>query len=71
MQESSVKGWIHAAMAGLALVEAADSQTAARRVLNGLAAVYHGLAVVYHFRYEIDKIDETLPLTNSRPRGKV
>jgi hypothetical protein len=68
MKESSVKALIHAAMAGLALVEAADSKTAARRVLNGVSAVYHGLAVIYHFRYEID---ETLPLTNSRPQGRM
>jgi hypothetical protein len=68
MRESSVKGLIHAAMAGLAVVEAADSQTTARRVLNGVSAIYHAACVVYHFRYEID---ETLPLTNSRPRSKV
>jgi len=68
MRESNVKGLIHAAMSALAVVEAVHSQTAARRVLNGLSAVYHAACVVYHFRYEID---ETLPLTNFRPRSKV
>jgi hypothetical protein len=68
MRESSVKGLIHAAMAGLAVVEAVHSQTAARRVLNGMSAIYHAACVVYHFRYEID---ETLPLTNSRLKSRV
>jgi hypothetical protein len=67
MRASSVKGLIHAAMSLLAAVEAAHSQTAARRVLNGASAIYHAVCVVYHFRYE----DETLPLTNPRRRGKV
>jgi hypothetical protein len=65
MRESHVKGLIHAAMSLLAVVEAAHSQTAARRVLNGMSAIYHATCTVYHLRYE----DETLPLTNSRPRG--
>jgi len=65
MRESSVKGLIHAAMSALAIVEAVHSQTATRRVLNGLSAIYHAACVVYHLRYE----DETLPLTNSQPRG--
>jgi hypothetical protein len=63
IREAHVKGLIHAAMAGLAIVEAVHSQTTARRVLNGVSAIYHAACVVYHFRYE----DETLPLTNSRP----
>ena len=67
MRESSVKGLIHAAMSLLAVVEAVHSQTAARRVLNGVCAAYHAACVVYHVRYE----DKTLPLTNSRPRSKV
>jgi hypothetical protein len=66
MRASSVKGLIHVAMSALAVVEAAYSQTTARRVLNGLSAVYHAACVVYHFRYEID---ETFPLTNSRQRS--
>jgi hypothetical protein len=66
MRQSHVKGLIHAAMSALAVVEAVHSQTAARRVLNGVSAAYHAVCVVYLFRYEID---ETLPLTNSRPRG--
>jgi hypothetical protein len=65
MRESHVKGLIHAAMSALAVVEAVHSQTVARRVLNGVSAIYHAACVVYHFRYE----DETLPLTNSRPWG--
>ena len=65
MRESSVKGIIHAAMSALAVVEAAYSQTTARRVLNGVSAIYHAACVVYHLQYE----DETLPLTNSRRRG--
>jgi hypothetical protein len=68
---SSVKGLIHAAMSALAVVEAVHSQTAARRVLNGASAIYHAACTVYHFRYEIDDRDETLPLTNSRPRSRV
>jgi len=71
MRESSVKGFIHVAMSALAVVEAVHSKTAARRVLNGVCAAYHAACVVYHFRYEIDKVDETFPLTNLRPRGKV
>jgi hypothetical protein len=51
-------------MAGLALVEAADTKIAGRRVLNGLSAVYHTLCAVYHFRYEKD-------LTDSTPRSRV
>jgi hypothetical protein len=68
MRESSVKGLIHAAMSLLAVAEAVHSQTAARRVLNGMSAAYHAVCTVYHLRYEID---ETLPLTNSRRRNRV
>ena len=67
IRESTIKGLVHTAMAGLALVEAADTKIAGRRVLNGLSAVYHALCAVYHFRYE----DEILPLTDSVPRSKV
>jgi hypothetical protein len=66
--KATAKGLIHAAMSALAVVEAVHSQTAARRVLNGVSAVYHAACVVYHFRYEID---ETLPLTNGEPRSRV
>jgi hypothetical protein len=66
MRASSVKGLIHAAMSALAVIEAIHSQTAARRVLNGVSAIYHAVCVVYHVRYEID---ETLPLTNPQRRG--
>jgi hypothetical protein len=65
IREAHVKGLIHAAMSALAVVEAVHSQTTARRVLNGVSAMYHAACVVYHFRYE----DETLPLTNSLRRG--
>jgi hypothetical protein len=65
--KTTVKGLIRAAMSALAVVEAAYSQTAARRVLNGVSAIYHAACVVYHVRYE----DETLPLTNSRLRNRV
>ena len=68
MRESSVKGLIHAAMSALAVVEAVHSQTAARRVLNGLSAVYHALCVVYHFRYEVD---ENKDLTCRVPRARI
>ena len=52
MRESNVKGLIHAAMSALAVVEAVHSQTTARRVLNGVSAVYHAVCVVYHFAWE-------------------
>jgi hypothetical protein len=63
MRESSVKGFIHAAMSALAVVEAVHSKTAARRVLNGVCATYHGLAVIYHLKYE--------DLTSSEPRVRI
>jgi hypothetical protein len=65
IREAHVKGLIHADMSALAVVEAVHSQTAARRVLNGVSAIYHAACVVYHLQYE----DETFPLTNSRQRG--
>ena len=63
MRESHVKGLIHAAMSLLAVVEAVHSQTAARRVLNGVSAVYHSVCTIYHFKYE--------DLTSSEPRVRI
>ena len=60
---SSVKGLIHAAMSALAVVEAVHSQTATRRVLNGVSAVYHAACVVYHLKYE--------DLTDGVPRARI
>ena len=68
MQESSIKGLLHAAMSALAIVEAVESKHAARRALNGLSAVYHALCVVYHFRYEVD---ENKDLTCRVPRARI
>ena len=55
MQESSIKGLLHAAMSALAIVEAAESKRVSRRALNGLSAAYHALCALYHFRYEVDE----------------
>jgi hypothetical protein len=49
---AAAKGLIHAAMSALAVIEAVHSQTAARRVLNGVSAIYHAACVVYHLKYE-------------------
>jgi hypothetical protein len=48
----TLKGTIHFLLAALAVYEAVQSTTHARRFVNGLAAGWHAHATIYHWVYE-------------------
>jgi hypothetical protein len=58
LSEKNLKGLIHAALAAVAVYEAANSTTRARKILNGAAAGWHLHATVYHLVYEKEELTD-------------
>jgi hypothetical protein len=52
VKSTHLKGLIHGALALVAVVEAFNSTTRVRKVLNGAAAGWHTHATIFHFFYE-------------------
>jgi hypothetical protein len=57
MREKTMKGWVHLALATLAVYEAQTSTTNARRIVNGAATGWHLYSAYDHFFIEEERLD--------------
>ena len=58
LREKTMKGWVHLALAVLAVYEAKTSTTNARKIVNGAACGWHAYSAYDHFFIEKDVDNE-------------